>query len=383
MTKEACDHSCGRDAPVTIVPVPSTEGAYRFRDPEGDLKVDLRSLTGSACAAGFNENSSEDFGDYNASDPKAPTIHPCLHSILDNCIANLDWFSSRYGIGYGRLEIIGYSGVSRPDFRFKHAVDGKTVTLYEANVRERLSKSVAEARKHAATATSTKGDTATPTTVIYPAIDFVDNGQKRVTQRQLEWLRRADIYGSTFAVKGSWHYHDRAIDITWIGWNEATLERPIQRRAARPCRGRSDVQSSTAAYRRMVTVEACLRKFFGTVLNRNYDDDHADHFHVDDGACVGFNLGLKSHVVFLQDCIEAFTDVRLSKDNLGRHFGTYDATTKKGYRALMSDLGMERLQPEKYGSHYWLFLNYIMMHGFANERAGFYRYGDTTTSPIV
>ncbi len=375
MSREACDHVCGRTTPATIKPVPSTEGAYTFRDPAGSLNVDLRVLEGGVCAVDFDENSSEDFSDYKASAPTTPTLHPCLHGILDNCIANLDWFSSRYGAGYGRLEAIGYSGISRPDFRFSGVVAGKTQMLDELEVKEKLRETVAKA----------KGDenSAAATTVVYPATDFRHGNQKRVTKEQLEWLRQADIYGSTFGVKRSWHYHDRAIDITWVGWNNATAEQPIQRRASRPCRGRSDVQSSTIAYRRMVAVEACLRKFFGTVLNRNYNNDHADHFHVDDGACVGFNLGLKTHVMFLQDCIEAFTDMRLSKDRLGRHFGVYGTATKKGYRTLMSDLGMERFEPEKYGSHYWLFLNYIMMHGFANERAGVYRYGDTATSPIV
>lgn len=375
MSKETCDHLCGAAAPVTIIPVPLAEGSYRFRDPEGALEVDLRTLAGSACAAGFSENSSENFVDYNASDPNTPTLHPCLHGKLDNCIANLDWFSSRYGIGYGRLEVMGYSGISRPTFRFRRVVAGKTVTLYEEDVRKRLLDSVTKAKKNVASTTSTP--------VVYPATDFGSSSKKFVTDRQLDWLRQANIYGSTFSVKGSWHYHDRAIDITWIGWNNATLERPIQRRASRPCRGRSDVQSSATAYRRMVAVEACLRKYFGTVLNRNYDDDHVDHFHVDDGGCVGLNLGLKTHVMFLQDCIEAFTDVRLSKDELGRHFGTYDASTKEGYRVLKSDLGMERLAPETYNSHYWLFLSYMMMHGFADSRAGLYRYGETATSPIA
>ncbi|WP_419855385.1 hypothetical protein [Candidatus Poriferisodalis sp.] len=190
---------------------------------------------------------------------------------------------------------------------------------------------------------------------------------------------------STFKVKKSWHYHERAMDIAWIGWNNATLERPIQRRASRPCRGRSDVQSSTAAYRRMVAVEACLRKYFGTVINRNYDSAHWNHFHVDDGPCVGLNLRYSSHVRFIKDCVEAFTDVRLSEDGdqFGVHNRQYDSDARAGYMTLMSDLGMERLTPERYSSHYWLFLNYIMMHGFADERAGRYRYGDHATSPVA
>lgn len=379
MSNKTCDHSCNKILPVTIVPVPRTEGLYRFSDPKGDLDVDIRHLPGNACDSGFDENSSEDFSDYNAEDPEPPIIHPCMHNILDNCIANLDWFSSRYGGGYGRLEAIGHYGVSRLEFRFKYDVDDEPQMLKESQVKSKLHEYMTNV-----------GEESDPFAYGSEVPGRKGVFARRLTDEQLVWLRRANVYGSTFGVQGSWHYHDRAIDITWIGWNNATAERPIQRRASRPCNGLSDVQSSAAAYRRMVAVEACFRKFFGTVINRNYNKSHENHFHLDDGACVSLNLKLNTHVLFLKDCIEAFTDTRLSRhekdegdSEFGRHTRAYDARAKEGYRALMSDLGMERLQPEKYGSHYWLFLNYIMMHGFANERAGFYRYGDTATSPVV
>ncbi|MDE0268606.1 MAG: hypothetical protein OXI96_06175 [Acidimicrobiaceae bacterium] len=37
---------------------------------------------------------------------------------------------------------------------------------------------------------------------------------------------------------------------------------------------------------------------------------------------------------------------------------------------------MECLHPAKYVSHYMLFLDYVMMHGFADAPAGTYRWGD-------
>lgn len=45
-------------------------------------------------------------------------------------------------------------------------------------------------------------------------------------------------------------------------------------------------------------------------------------------------------------------------------------------RQLLSDLGMECLDPVQYLNHYHIFLDFIMMHGFADERAGTYRWGD-------
>lgn len=399
MADDECEHSCERTAPDTIIPVPLPEGSYEFSHPEGDLNIDLRGFPGNACSTDFDDsNNSEDFEVYTTSRAAAVVLDPCTQTVLNNCLANLDWFSSRYGTGYGRLEVIGHIGTSRLDFRFGRVVADRTVTLLESDVRQRLRDSVSQARARTNNNPST--------TTVYPDTDFVDDTAasvpgrkrynrardekvpvypKRVTLGQLEWLKQVNLYGSTFRVNKSWHYHDRAIDIAWIGWNDATLERPIQRRASRPCRGRSDVQSGTAAYRRMVAVEACLRKYFGTVVNRNYDSAHWNHFHVDDGPCVGLNLGLSTHVMFIKDCIEAFTDVRLSGDGdeFGVHNGSYDDDARDGYNTLLSDLGMERLVPEMFGSHYWLFLNYIMMHGFANERAGQYRYGDHATAPIA
>ena len=395
MSDDECGHSCGEDTPDTIMPVPLPEGNYEFGHPNADLNIDLRYFSPDACRVDFDDdNNSEDFSDYTASSPGPVVLNPCTHSVLDNCFANLDWFSSRYGTGYGRLEVIGHIGTSRRDYRFSRVVANETVTLRESDVRQKLRESVKTAKE--------KTNSSASTMTVYPDTDFVaDTAEsvpgrsgvypKRVTPRQLEWLKQVDLYGSTFKVNKSWHYHERAIDIAWIGWNNATLERPIQRRASRPCRGRSDVQSSTAAYRRMVAVEACLRKYFGTVINRNYNSAHWNHFHVDDGPCVGLNLKQSTHIKFIKDCVEAFTDVRLSGDGdqFGVHdFGVhdqrrYDSDARSGYMTLMSDLGMERLAPERYSSHYWLFLNYIMMHGFADERAGRYRYGDHATSPVA
>lgn len=49
-----------------------------------------------------------------------------------------------------------------------------------------------------------------------------------------------------------------------------------------------------------LAVEAILRKHFGTVLNYEYNRDHEDHLHVDDGTEPGFVARHKSRVLFLQ-----------------------------------------------------------------------------------
>ena len=170
-------------------------------------------------------------------------------------------------------------------------------------------------------------------------------------------------------VSPSWHYEARALDIKWVGWRE---DGDGERRATRPCDGYAEAGSSTARYRRLVAVEAGLRKWFGTVLNRHFDN-HDNHFHVDCGDHVHLNLRFthkrSSHASFIQDCIDAFTDYRV-----GDHDGMYDSVTRAGYLGLLSDLGMDSLNPISNVNEYYLFLDYIMMHGFANKRAGFWRW---------
>lgn len=183
-------------------------------------------------------------------------------------------------------------------------------------------------------------------------------------------------------VRGSYHYVGKALDIYWIEWNGA--DSAI---AARPCNGASEALDA-ASRRRLVAVEAGLRKWFGYVLNRNIDD-HQHHFHVDNG-CPEIALRLKKDSTrwqhtschfFIQDCIAAFTDVTVNYDGSWDPKTPNGHATREGYRTLLSDLGMERLDPRANCNEYILFLDYIMMHGFANARAGEYRWAGRT-SPL-
>ncbi|MDE0268627.1 MAG: hypothetical protein OXI96_06280 [Acidimicrobiaceae bacterium] len=176
----------------------------------------------------------------------------------------------------------------------------------------------------------------------------------------------------------SFHYHAKAMDIWWVGWEDQQQDGTVVHTASRPCKGGGEVSSGLTAHRRLVAVEAGLRKWFGTVLNRNIDG-HDNHFHVDIGCPVALRVktassrGKDSAHFFLQDCIVAFTDFT---DEEVPYDGDWGPKSKKGYEALLSDLGMECLDPIMYVSHYMLFLDYIMMHGFADKPAGTYRWGD-------
>lgn len=172
----------------------------------------------------------------------------------------------------------------------------------------------------------------------------------------------------------SYHCDGSAIDIYWLEWNGGAV--------SRPCNGADEAGSSLAAYRRLVAVEAGLRRCFGYVLGRNISL-HQNHFHADSGC--GIALRLKSGTTnrtftscnyFIQDCVLAFVDYDDDEQSAKPVYGgPWDEVSKTGYLRLLSDFGMSRLDPVRYVHHYMIFLDFVMMHGFANRHAGAYRWG--------
>ena len=207
----------------------------------------------------------------------------------------------------------------------------------------------------------------------------------------INWI--GDIGGPPGSARSSYHNVGKALDITWIQW--------VGGNASRPAVAESEVKDASGnprptTHRRLVAVEAGLRKWFGYVLNRYIgclvvteacpvsegpQSPHRNHFHVDNACAVALrverdlerkptNRAIRSCHYFIQDCVSAFTDMKIEYD------GIWGSMTDEGYVTLLSDLGMECLDPIRYLSHYMLFLDYIMMHGFADAPAGTYRWGE-------
>ncbi|WP_420608994.1 hypothetical protein [Candidatus Poriferisodalis sp.] len=189
---------------------------------------------------------------------------------------------------------------------------------------------------------------------------------------------------------GSFHYEGKALDIYWVGWKQDN-----RRIASRPCNGAAEAMDVTSR-RRLVAVEAGLRKWFSYVLNRNINK-HQHHFHVDNG-CPGVALRVRNPATlgagvfkrpytscnyFIQDCIDAFTDVQVDYDGSWNVTTVNGRKTQEGYKTLLSDFGMELLNPIKNVNEYFLFLDYVMMHGFADKRAGAFRWEGYATFPSV
>lgn len=188
----------------------------------------------------------------------------------------------------------------------------------------------------------------------------------------------------------SYHYAWQAIDLTYVHWDGGNISRPHS--SWNEVALGATATGTVTKHRRLVAVEAALRYTFGYVLNRYIGDlakppgergaegpksPHINHFHADNGCSVALIVDhanrsrrapTRSCHYFVQDCINAFTDHRVTYD------GRWGNNTEAGYATLLSDLGMERLEPVRYITHYRLFLAYIIMHGLADVRAGQFRY---------
>lgn len=81
-------------------------------------------------------------------------------------------------------------------------------------------------------------------------------------------------------------------------------------------------------------IEAVLRQHFGTVLSYDYNADHQDHFHFDNGTRPGFQRFSKSRVLFLQNAMRYLFDFPVGID------GVYGPETSGAEKRIRSELGL-------------------------------------------
>jgi Extensin-like protein C-terminus len=138
------------------------------------------------------------------------------------------------------------------------------------------------------------------------------------------WLKcpygRAEVICSAgaYVKKAKMHGMGRAFDLDAIFWSDrefVTLNYPL------------DPVFYTG-------VEAVVRKHFGTVLNYNYNVDHRDHFHIDDGTAVTFNKS-ESRVWFLQSALMHVHGIAVEMD------GVWGPETNRESRKALRNLGID------------------------------------------
>jgi hypothetical protein len=86
-----------------------------------------------------------------------------------------------------------------------------------------------------------------------------------------------------------------------------------------------------------LAIEAHLRMQFGTVLNYDYNADHRDHLHFDNGTSVKFDRMSKSRVTFLQHSLNYIFGASVSAD------GVWGPGTEAATRAVLQQLGLGTL----------------------------------------
>ena len=257
-------------------------------------------------------------------------------------------------------------------------------------------------------ATNTSDNTTIHRSMVQPTRNFVTSMNHYSVAIGDSDYGRVDWIGHLGTGPGSdrdtLHWALAAIDISYVHWSGGNISKPNT--------ANSEVHDlggnwRPTTHRRLVAVEACLRKWFGYVLNRNIDG-HDDHFHVDLGTVPGhltteqeenvcspalrlFRSDLASGAsnptisqvnkwkytscaYFVADCVNAFTDIEVPYN------GSYDEENDgdvSAFEYLLAELGMECLDPIRYLSHYQLFLNFVIMHGLADKLAAHFRFEPT------
>ena len=93
-----------------------------------------------------------------------------------------------------------------------------------------------------------------------------------------------------------------------------------------------------------LAIEACLRLEFGTVLNYDYNSAHEDHFHFDNGTSPGFKRHAKSHVLFLQHCLQKLFNQSVGSSGVD---GVMGGDTDAALRQALKELGIGGLSDKQ------------------------------------
>lgn len=93
-----------------------------------------------------------------------------------------------------------------------------------------------------------------------------------------------------------------------------------------------------------LAIEACLRMHFGTVLNHDYNADHRDHFHFDNGTAVKFKRDARSHVLFLQHALVKLFNLSIGGSGFD---GVFGGDTEAAMRVALKRLGIGGLSDRK------------------------------------
>jgi hypothetical protein len=125
------------------------------------------------------------------------------------------------------------------------------------------------------------------------------------------------------------HVQGRAIDIDALHWSvvSGTMESPrillTQKYPDYP-----------AFY---LGVEACFRRYFGTVLGWLYNNAHKGHWHIDDGSKVCYRASSESRVKFVQASLHHIWHV-----NVGSHDGKVGSKTRAGIKRVREFLNLTK-----------------------------------------
>lgn len=155
---------------------------------------------------------------------------------------------------------------------------------------------------------------------------------------------RAVVSAGAHVNKAGKHGEGRAFDLDAIHWSSKTFV----------------TKEFNADRKFYLGVEAVLRKHFGTVLAYRYNRAHQDHFHIDDGASVGYRT-VRTVTLFVQG---------VCQDLLGMTFdggvdGKSGSATRGALDKACTELGVAK--PLTSAANWLAFLDAVARRGMAGS----------------
>ncbi len=159
-----------------------------------------------------------------------------------------------------------------------------------------------------------------------------------------------------FVAKPGMHNEGRAMDLATVKWN-GTQSSPIN----------GDHASTTVSVRRRYfAVDALCRAHFRPVLDGNYNADHRNHFHCDDGEMPTIcRKTSRADTVFVQALCNSFLGMSLSVD------GAWGTATNNAFATAKSKLQVSG-DPHASATAWKTFCERAAAHGFRNASFGYY-----------
>ena len=175
------------------------------------------------------------------------------------------------------------------------------------------------------------------------------------TDYGLDWI--GDVGVGVCSSSDAYHKKGRAFDLTKIQFNNGAY-----------CDMNWSWGQSTFHQKRYLAMAAELRRYFGTVLTKWYNTDHANHIHFTNQVASGaIDSSKRSDTTLVQASCNILNGAGLDID------GVWGSLTTAAYIDLLEEFNLECRDARDSAANKNTFLWYVAKTAFKNKSAGYYQ----------